>query len=164
MAQAIDNKDRWIATVDLAAARLKPVHRLSDAAWVNYPTTTISAGCRTTSTLWYQSEESGYAHLYAMTADGRRVRSPPANGKPATSNGTPTAAPPTCSATASCRAPMKSAPSDAGTARLREVTSLGGVESFALSPDGRKLLVRYSAAYMPTQIATVPAAAAPPSS
>jgi hypothetical protein len=29
------NQDRWIATVDLAAAKLKPVHRLIDVAWVN---------------------------------------------------------------------------------------------------------------------------------
>lgn len=29
------NKDRWIATVDLAAAKPKPVHRLIDVAWVN---------------------------------------------------------------------------------------------------------------------------------
>jgi dipeptidyl aminopeptidase/acylaminoacyl peptidase len=40
---------------------------------------------------------------------------------------------------------------------LKELTALGGVESFTLSPDGRKLLVRYSTAYMPTQIGTVPA-------
>jgi dipeptidyl aminopeptidase/acylaminoacyl peptidase len=38
----------------------------------------------------------------------------------------------------------------------REVTALeGGVEKFAVSPDGAKLLVHYSSAYMPTQLATV---------
>src|SRR5690606_5366773 len=29
---AVDNKDRWIATVDLPAARLQPRHRLTDEA------------------------------------------------------------------------------------------------------------------------------------
>ena len=38
---------------------------------------------------------------------------------------------------------------------LHELTSLGGVEDFALSPDGRKLLVRYSSAYMPAQVGTL---------
>ena len=33
--RAIDNKDRWIANIDLANAALVPVHRISDAAWVN---------------------------------------------------------------------------------------------------------------------------------
>jgi dipeptidyl aminopeptidase/acylaminoacyl peptidase len=42
--------------------------------------------------------------------------------------------------------------------KLRKVTALEGVEQFALSPDERKLLVHYSSSYMPTQLATVPAA------
>src|SRR5690606_33952926 len=29
MARAVDNKDRWIATVDVDAARLQPAHRLT---------------------------------------------------------------------------------------------------------------------------------------
>jgi dipeptidyl aminopeptidase/acylaminoacyl peptidase len=40
----------------------------------------------------------------------------------------------------------------------RELTSLdGGVENFAISPDQRKLLVRYSSAYLPAQLAVLPA-------
>jgi hypothetical protein len=38
MLRSVDNKDRWIATVDLPHATLKPVHRLTDEAWVNYDT------------------------------------------------------------------------------------------------------------------------------
>ncbi|MBP7597804.1 MAG: S9 family peptidase, partial [Pseudoxanthomonas sp.] len=33
---AVDNKDRWIATVDLPGARLQPRHRLTDEAWINW--------------------------------------------------------------------------------------------------------------------------------
>jgi hypothetical protein len=36
MVRAIDNKDRWIATVDLAGATLQPRHRLTDPAWINW--------------------------------------------------------------------------------------------------------------------------------
>ncbi len=41
--------------------------------------------------------------------------------------------------------------------KLRKITSLEGVEQFALSPDERKLLVHYSSSYMPVQLATVAA-------
>ncbi|PPT62581.1 S9 family peptidase, partial [Xanthomonas arboricola] len=34
--RAVDNKDRWIASVDLANATLQPRHRLSDSAWINW--------------------------------------------------------------------------------------------------------------------------------
>ncbi len=36
MLEAWDNKDRWIATVDLENATLNTQHRLHDDAWVNY--------------------------------------------------------------------------------------------------------------------------------
>jgi dipeptidyl aminopeptidase/acylaminoacyl peptidase len=154
MAQAIDNKDRWIATVDLTAARLKPVHRLSDAAWVNSRGNDFGWQ-PDNSTLWYQSEESGYAHLYAMTADGKSRAL--TSGKWETSaiewNADGSTAYFLCNPKLPGTYEVCSTSIKDGA--LRELTSLGGVESFTLSPDGRKLLVRYSASYMPAQIATV---------
>ena len=67
--RSIDNKDRWIATVDLAGAKLKPVHRLTDNAWINNGNNDFG-WLPDNSTLWYLSEESGYSHLY--TLDGGR--------------------------------------------------------------------------------------------
>ncbi|GJI98587.1 peptidase S9 [Duganella caerulea] len=154
MAQAIDNKDRWIATVDLAAAKLKPVHRLSDAAWVNNRGNDFGWQ-PDNSTLWYQSEESGYAHLYMQTADGKARAL--TSGKWETSeiewNADGSTAYFLCNPKLPGTYEVCSTSTKDGA--LRELTSLGGVESFALSPDGRKLLVRYSTSYMPTQIATV---------
>ena len=34
--RAIDNKDRWLATVDLATRKLVVQHRLTDPAWINW--------------------------------------------------------------------------------------------------------------------------------
>jgi hypothetical protein len=100
MLRAIDNKDRWIATVDLAAAKLKPVHRLTDAAWVNWDNNDFG-WLPDNRTLWYLSEESGYSHLYTQQG-GRPPRAlTRASGKPRRAGGAPTAAPPTCCATAS---------------------------------------------------------------
>ena len=70
MVRAIDNKDRWIATVDLAAAKLQPRHRLTDPAWINWGFNDFG-WLADGSTLWYLSEESGYSHLYTLDGGSR---------------------------------------------------------------------------------------------
>ncbi|MYM36998.1 prolyl oligopeptidase family serine peptidase [Duganella sp. FT94W] len=154
MAQAIDNKDRWIAGVDLATAKLKPLHRLSDAAWVNNRGNDFGWQ-PDNSTLWYESEESGYAHLYLQTPDGkaRAITS----GKWEESNVSWSADGQTAYFMCNPKLPgtYEVCSTSAKDGTVKELTSLGGVESFTLSPDGRKLLVRYSSAYMPAQIGTV---------
>jgi dipeptidyl aminopeptidase/acylaminoacyl peptidase len=156
MVRSVDNKDRWIATVDLVAGKLKPVHRQTDAAWINNGNNDFG-WMPDNSTLWYQSEESGFAHLYTMSADGKSRAL--TQGKWEATN----IAWSSDGATAYmlCNRQM---PGDyevcAVSARdgaIREVTSLGGVERFALSPDQARLLVHYSSSYVPTQLATVPA-------
>ncbi|OFA00003.1 S9 family peptidase [Duganella phyllosphaerae] len=159
MAQSIDNKDRWIATIDLAGAKLQPLHRLSDVAWVNNRGNDFGWQ-PDNSTLWFQSEESGYAHLYlknAQTPDAapRAITA----GKWEASDVTWSADGKTAYFLCNPKLPgtYEVCASNTATAAVKELTTLGGVESFTLSPDGRKLLVRYSTSYMPAQIATVPA-------
>lgn len=154
MIRSIDNKDRWIASVDLAGAKLKPLHRLTDAAWVNYRGNDFG-WLPDNSTLWFMSEESGYSHLYTMGADGQSH---------AVTSGKWEASHVEWNADAS-RAYFVCNPKLPGTYEvcdtapkdgvLHELTRLHGVEDFSLSPDGKKLLVRYSAAYLPPQIATL---------
>jgi dipeptidyl aminopeptidase/acylaminoacyl peptidase len=157
MLRAVDNKDRWIATVDLPRATLQPVHRLTDEAWVNYEFNEFG-WLPDSSTLWYLSEESGYSHLYTREANGR-VRAL-TNGRWEASD----VAWSTDGQTAwmMCnRATPIAYEVCAVTARdgsTREVSHLaGGVEDFRLSPDQRQLLVHYSESYLPPQIATLPA-------
>jgi dipeptidyl aminopeptidase/acylaminoacyl peptidase len=154
MAQAIDNKDRWIAAVDLAGAKLEPLHRLSDIAWVNNRGNDFGWQ-PDNSTLWYESEESGYGHLYLQTADGKARAL--TSGKWEESNVTWSADGQTAYFMCNPKLPGTYEVCSTSTkdGALKELTSLGGVENFALSPDGRKLLVRYSTAYMPAQIGTV---------
>jgi dipeptidyl aminopeptidase/acylaminoacyl peptidase len=156
MLRAVDNKDRWIATVDLARAALKPVHRLTDQTWVNFDNSDFG-WLPDNSTLWYLSEESGYSHLYTMDAAGR-TRALTQGKWEATdvawSRDGDTAwvlcNRKTPGAYEVCAINVK----DGAT---REVSHLdGGVEDFRLSPDQRKLLVHYSGPYLPAQIATLP--------
>lgn len=155
--RAIDNKDRWIATVDTRKATLTARHRLSDPAWINWNFNDFG-WLRDGRTLWYLSEENGWSHLYTLDTGA-------AAGKPrALTSGRWEASSPQLSANGAaflflcnrawpgdyevCEVPV------AGGA-TREVTALDGVEDFALSPDGKRLLVRHSDSYLPPQVAVV---------
>ena len=156
MVRAIDNKDRWIATVDLANAKLQPRHRLTDPAWINWGFNEFG-WLPDAKTLWYLSEESGFSHLY--TLEGAK-KTQLTDGKWETS-----AVVPTRDGTSFFFVCNRAQPGDyevcnvpARGGAVREVTSLDGVESFVPSPDGSKLLVRHSSAYMPPQLSVVDAA------
>lgn len=62
--RAADNKDRWIALLDVATQKLTVIDRQHDDAWVGGPGG-FSLGWITDTRLWFVSEETGYAHLYS---------------------------------------------------------------------------------------------------
>jgi dipeptidyl aminopeptidase/acylaminoacyl peptidase len=155
LVRAVDNKDRWIAVVDPAAATLQARHRLHDDAWINWSFNDFG-WLPDGRTLWYLSEESGYSHLYASDS-----------GKPrALTSGKWEASAPALSADGKrllflCNRAWPGdyevcdVPAAGGT--VRELTALDGVEDFAESPDGKRLLVRHSGHHLPPQLAVVDA-------
>ncbi|MES2150998.1 MAG: prolyl oligopeptidase family serine peptidase [Pseudomonadota bacterium] len=154
MLRSVDNKDRWIAAVDLAGATLKSLHRLSDQAWVN-PGADEFGWLADSRTLWYLSEESGYAHLYLQGADGKQRAL--TQGKWEASSVKWNADGSTAYLMCNRKTPgsYEVCAVSARDGGVREVSALEGVEDFALSPDERKLLLHYSASYLPIQLATV---------
>ena len=72
--RSYDNKDRWICLVDLTSGKLTELEHQHDEAWIGGPG--ISEWNEEEGTLFwvnptdfvFQSEESGYSHLYAMNA------------------------------------------------------------------------------------------------
>ncbi|WP_404402705.1 prolyl oligopeptidase family serine peptidase [Idiomarina seosinensis] len=68
MLEAWDNKDRWIATVDVKGKKLVPQDRLHDDAWINY--THNEFGWLNSNELWFMSEADGYSHLYVKPLAG----------------------------------------------------------------------------------------------
>ncbi len=149
--RAIDNKDRWIVTVDPASKKFVLQHRLHDPAWINWNFNEF--GWENDSrTLWYVSEESGYAQLYTKTV----------NGAPqALTRGTFESAHPQLSADGKWFYVLsnKQAPSAYDVYRiaatggdLQRVTNYQGVEQFELSHDGTRLLVAHSGSYLPPQL------------
>jgi dipeptidyl aminopeptidase/acylaminoacyl peptidase len=152
--RAIDNKDRWIATVDFDRARLVNQHRLTDPAWINWNFNEFGWE-RDDRTLWYVSEESGYAQLYAKQPGGK--------AKALTSGRFEVSAPVLSPdgrwfyLRANAEAPYRydvHRVAAAGGA-LERVTNLHGMQQFALSPDGTRLAVLHSSAYVPAQLAVV---------
>jgi dipeptidyl aminopeptidase/acylaminoacyl peptidase len=71
--RAHDNKDRWIVSLDLSTQKIKLIDRQHDDAWIGGPGMGGFFGganvgwLADNKTVWFQSEESGYSHLY--TAD-----------------------------------------------------------------------------------------------
>jgi dipeptidyl aminopeptidase/acylaminoacyl peptidase len=153
---AIDHKDRWIVSVDLANYVLVPQHRLSDAAWVDRSFNEFG-WLNDNRTLWYESEESGFAHLYTKKL----------NGEPrALTQGQFEVSSPQLSEdgrwfyvlsnqVAPYSYDVYRVPSSGGP--LQRLTKLEGVERAELDRSGKQLLLSHSTPYMRTQISVAKA-------
>lgn len=157
MLRANDNKDRWITSVTPTSGKLETRHRLTDSAWINWSFNDFGWS-NDNRTLWLLSEESGYSHLY--TQQGTAKPQALTGGKWETSMPVPSADGRGFYFLCNQQSPgdYEVCAVDTASKQVRELTALNGVEDFSLSPDGQQLLVRYSGAYLPTQLAVVPAA------
>jgi dipeptidyl aminopeptidase/acylaminoacyl peptidase len=153
---SIDNKDRWIASVDFVKYALLPQHRLHDPAWIGW-TFNEFGWLSDNRTLWYESEESGYAHLYTKTLNAEAQ---------ALTQGRFEVSDPTLSADgrwfyvlsnaqASYSYDVYRVPSGGG--KFQRVTQLQGLDKFALDHAGKQLLVTHSTSYVRAQIAVLKA-------
>lgn len=65
-----DNKDRWLMLLDGATGRLSLLDRQRDEAWIGGPGTSgfgsANTGWIDANTFWFQSEATGYSHLYTI--------------------------------------------------------------------------------------------------
>ncbi|HET7163413.1 MAG TPA: prolyl oligopeptidase family serine peptidase, partial [Rhodanobacteraceae bacterium] len=159
---ANDHKDRWITTVDFARHRLVMQNRLTDHAWINWSFNELG-WLPDNRTLWFESEASGWAQLYVKPLDGK--------ARALTGTGYEVSAPVVSPdgkwfyVLSNKQAPyaydVYRVPTSGGD--LQRVTHFEGVSCaecsglFELSPDGSKLAVLHSSAYVPPQLAVVDA-------
>ncbi|MDQ3206930.1 MAG: S9 family peptidase, partial [Pseudomonadota bacterium] len=157
LVRAVDNKDRWAATIEPSlgtTAQLQSAHRLTDPAWINWNFNEF--GWTPDGALWLLSEQSGHSHLYLAPGNGGPLR--------ALTSGAWEVSQPvlgadgrtfyfTCNREWPGDYEVCAVDRDGG--QVREITALDGVENFALSPDGSRLLVRHSDSYLPPQLAVV---------
>jgi dipeptidyl aminopeptidase/acylaminoacyl peptidase len=80
IARAHDNKDRWICLLDPSTGILTSLDRQRDEAWIAGPGIGGFSGSSgwlpDNQTAWFQSEESGYSHLYTLnviTGEKRQI-------------------------------------------------------------------------------------------
>jgi dipeptidyl aminopeptidase/acylaminoacyl peptidase len=153
---AIDHKDRWIVSVDLAGYALVPQHRLTDAAWIDRSFNEFG-WLNDNRTLWYQSEESGFAHLY--------TKAPSGEPRALTQGRFEVSSPQLsedgrwfyvlCNQAAPYSYDVYRVPSGGG--EMQRLTKLEGVEKAEIDRGGKQLLLIYSTPYLRTQISVTKA-------
>ena len=74
-----DNKDRWLVRFDTANGRLAVLNRQHDDAWIGGPgINSGNVGWLDDNSFWFQSEASGYSHIYStnlITHETRAITS-----------------------------------------------------------------------------------------
>jgi dipeptidyl aminopeptidase/acylaminoacyl peptidase len=164
MFRANDNKDRWIATLDFADKTLVTQNRLTDPAWINWSFNQFG-WLHDNHTLWYLSEATNYSQLYLKDIRAKQSRQ--------LTRGTFEISDPVLSrddryfyAVANPKAPgiYEIYRIDIGDGEMQAVTRLGGVNGpqfslveqggggYALSPNGRELLVYHSTTTRPPEV------------
>lgn len=151
MLKAFDNKDRWIATVDLVKKQLEPQHRLHDKAWINYAFNDYG-WLNNSETLYYLSEESGYSHLYVKPLRGKAKKL--TAGTFEVSNPVLTRNDDYLYFNANKTHPgiYEVYRFSLKTDELEQLTRLGGATDFLLAPDEQKLLLRFSTNLLPEEL------------
>jgi dipeptidyl aminopeptidase/acylaminoacyl peptidase len=76
--RSLDNKDRWIVLLDAATGTLKTLNRQRDEAWIAGPGIGWTMGGANIgwideNTCWFQSEATGYSHLYTSNVSNSTV-------------------------------------------------------------------------------------------
>ncbi len=74
MARAADNKDRWILALDPTTAKTRVLVSDHDDAWVGGPATNTLGWMKNDQEVYFQSERTGYSHLYAVPFAGGEPR------------------------------------------------------------------------------------------
>jgi dipeptidyl aminopeptidase/acylaminoacyl peptidase len=76
--RAHDNKDRWLLLLDAQSGRLSLLDRQRDEAWISGPGILNFSGNSTgwinDETFWFQSEATGYSHLYTINVITREKK------------------------------------------------------------------------------------------
>jgi dipeptidyl aminopeptidase/acylaminoacyl peptidase len=142
--RSIDNKDRWIATVDFEGRKIVSQHRLHDEAWVN-PYHIEHGWLKDGKTLWFLSEDHGYLGVYTKHVGERRSK--------ALVSGEHVVFDPALGPSGKYlyyRANVEHPGIyeiwrvDVASGKSEQLTSLGGMNDFSVSPDESRLLITHS--------------------
>jgi dipeptidyl aminopeptidase/acylaminoacyl peptidase len=74
LARAADNKDRWLLALDTATGKTRILAHDQDKAWVGGPAGNTLGWMKNDRDVYFQSERTGWSHLYAVPFDGGEPR------------------------------------------------------------------------------------------
>ncbi len=151
MLEAWDNKDRWLASVDIEKKRLVSQHRLHDDAWINY-THNDFGWLKQSDELYFLSEESGYSQLYK-----KGLKSSPValtQGNYVVSNIQATKDDKYLYFKANQKHPgiYEISRVNLATKEVEVITDLNGKTEYLLSPDDSKILLTHSKVMQPPEL------------
>lgn len=151
-----DNKDRWIAILDgdqSDAPRLRSIHHLSDPqGWINWSFNEMG-WLRGRPALYFLSEESGYSQLYLHSLeDGSTRRLTHGEWVVAEPAPDPDERYIYYQANATHPGIYEVYRVELASGRNEQITRLGGNNDFALSPDGKKVLLTHSTTLRPPEL------------
>jgi dipeptidyl aminopeptidase/acylaminoacyl peptidase len=153
MLHSYDNKDRWIATWEAGSRKLTPRHRLTDPAWINWDFN-VQGWLRDNETIYFLSEEGGWSRLYLLSTKTGKIR-------PLTPEGHFEVGEPVRSWDGSAiyyQANVQHPGNydvwrvDVATGKAEQLTHLGGLTSFDLSPNEDRLLLTHSGTARPDEL------------
>ncbi|WP_278383648.1 DPP IV N-terminal domain-containing protein, partial [Alteromonas mediterranea] len=156
MLEAWDNKDRWIATIDLANKTLENQHRLHDDAWINYRFNAFG-WMNNSETLYYQSEHTGFSHLYIQKPDEAPIAL--TSGRFIVDDLTLSHDDNYIYFKANMEHPglYEVYRADLTDNTIDTMTDLNGMTDYSLSPDGKNLLLSHSKVNKPQELYIKPA-------
>ncbi|QJX46226.1 prolyl oligopeptidase family serine peptidase [Hymenobacter taeanensis] len=155
--RSTDNKDRWIVGLDPATQKITLLDRQHDDAWINGPGIGYEEGnvgwLPDSRRIWFQSEESGYSHLYTVDVTTGQKKAL-TSGKFEVQKAQLSQDKKTWYLTANKVHPGEQhfyrMPVSGGA--LTQLTSLPGGSEVTISPDEKMLAVRYSTANTPWEL------------
>jgi len=74
LGRSADNKDRWVFALDPAAGKTRVLAHDHDDAWIDGPGANMLGWMKNGREVWFQSERTGYSHLYALAWEGGEPR------------------------------------------------------------------------------------------
>ena len=72
--RAADHKDSWVFALDPSTGKLRVINHDHDDAWIGGPAAGTLGWLKNDREVYFQSERSGYAQLYAVGFDGGEAR------------------------------------------------------------------------------------------
>lgn len=162
--RSMDNKDRWIMELNMETGTLKTLDRQRDEAWVGGPGVggwNFSSGnigwMQDDYTLWFQSEESGFSHLYTLnTQNGKKTALTKGNFEILDAQLSNDKSHFYFSSNEVSPAEHHFYKMNANGGKREQITSMEGNNDVTLSPDEKYLAIRYSYSNKPWELYVMP--------